>query len=139
MKSATVALLLTLGLAGAAHAQSQPRYDLDGDGKITKAEFRSVQVEQTMRLDRNKDGRLERTETKTLEAMAKTFGGKAAQARINGLWALADTNGDAAITRVEAGAAADKRFPTYDLNKDGWLNEPEIEAVRKRSVNARQG
>lgn len=132
-----IAALLFAAVAGQAHAQQRPRYDLDGDGQITKAEFRSVQVEQTMRLDRNKDGKVARTETKTLEAMAKTFGGKAAEARIASLWALADANGDAAITRAEAAAAADKRFPAYDANKDGWLNAAEIEAVRKRSIGQR--
>lgn len=136
MKTMIAAVLLA-ALAGQAHAQQRPRYDLDGDGQITKAEFRNVQIEQTMRLDRNKDGKLARTETKAAEAMIKTFGGKAAEARIAALWALADANGDAAITRAEAGAAADKRFPTYDLNKDGWLNTAEIEAVRKRSIGQR--
>lgn len=133
-----IAAVLMVALAGEAHAQQRPRYDLDGDGKITRDEFSSVQIAQTMRLDRNGDGRLARTETRSVEAMIKTFGGKAAEARIAALWALADANGDAVITRAEAGAAANKRFPAYDLNKDGWLNSAEIEAVRKRSIGQRQ-
>lgn len=132
-----IAGLLLAALAGQAHAQQRPNYDLDGDGQISKAEFRSVQIEQTMRLDRDKDGRLARTETRTVEALAKTFGGKAMEARIAALWALADADRDGAITRAEAGAAADKRFPVYDANKDGWLNAAEIEAVRKRSIGQR--
>lgn len=132
-----LAIAVLLCVAAPAHAQQRPRYDLDGDGKVSRDEFRSTQIEQTMRLDRDKDGRVTREETRALEGMAKAFGGKAAEARIAGLWALTDANGDGAITRAEAAAAADKRFPTYDLNKDGWLSTAELEAARKRSAGSR--
>jgi Ca2+-binding EF-hand superfamily protein len=132
-----LAIAVLVCAANPAFAQQRPRYDLNGDGKVSKEEFRSVQIAQTMRLDRDKDGRVTREETRALEGMAKAFGGKAAAARIAGLWTLTDTNRDSAITRAEAGAATDKRFPTYDLNKDGALSTAELEAIRKRSPGAR--
>ena len=138
MKTAfAAALLISAALAGAAQAQGRPRYDLDGDGKVTPAEFRAVQVEQTMKLDRDKDGRVTREETRALETMAKTLGGQKAGARIATLWRLADANNDGAITRAEAAAAADRRFPVYDLDKNGALSAVELEAVRKRSPAAK--
>lgn len=130
--------LLVLGLsAAAATPQTRPRFDLDRDGKVTRDEFRTVRVEQIMRLDRDRDGRVTRGESRAVEGIARVLGGKAARARMDELWTLGDANRDGALTREEAASVADRRFPLYDHNKDGWLDPAELVAVRTAAPSPR--
>jgi Ca2+-binding EF-hand superfamily protein len=97
--------------------------DTDGDGRISEAERRAAQAAQFARADRNGDGRLDAAEIAAMRDRLARFTA-AADAGIaemaerrdrdrdgalsleeytatGPLWALADTDGDGAISRAE--------------------------------------
>lgn len=131
--------MATFALACAASpalAQLGVRYDRDGDGKVTRDEFRAARVTQIMQLDRDKDGRVTRAESRAVTGLARAIGGKAAIARLEEVWTLGDTDRDGVVTREEAARLVEARFPLYDRNRDGWLGAGEMEAVRRGAPDA---
>ena len=130
-------LLITavfLARAGSAHAQMGrgPNPDLDGDGKVTLAEFKKLQADTMLeRLDANKDGKITKAESKPMEDLAARFGGAKATARIGEMWSRGDTNKDAALSRAELDAGSKRRFDAGDTNHDGWLSKDELATMRK--------
>lgn len=124
-------LLLAAGLfsvASVAQAQMAPgaSYDLNGDGKVTAAEFKTVQTGVTLkRVDTNRDGKIAKDE---LQAVA---GGGARGGMAAMMFSRRDTDKDGFISRAEMEVAAQGRFEKADSNKDGWLNKDEIESLRQ--------
>lgn len=127
MKALSLAAVLA-ALAGAAHAQSAlESLDLDGDGRVSLAEFSQVENDATLdRLDVDKDGRISRAEMKPVTDREPE--GSDRQGRLDRMWARSDLNGDGFIDRDELDAAAQRRFERRDANKDGWLTENELSA-----------
>lgn len=123
-----------LAMASSAHAQMGrgPSPDLDRDGKVTFAEFKTAQADRMMqRLDANKDGRISKAESKVMEDMAQRFGGADAAARIAQMWTLGDTNKDSLLSRAELEAGSKRRFDAADSNHDGWLSQGELLTMRQ--------
>ncbi len=124
-------LLLAAGLFGVASiAQAQMAtgvtYDLNGDGKVTAAEFKTVQTGAMLkRVDINKDGRIAKDEIQSV-AGGGARGGMAAM-----MFSRRDTDKDGFISRAEMEVGAQGRFEKADSNKDGWLNKDEIASMRQ--------
>lgn len=97
------------------------RIDANGDGVISRAEFRNVQAARWTQIDRNNDGflteadfphRAERRVTAHLRQIADL-----------------DTNGDGRIGRDEFVNGNAQAFTRVDGNADGVLTRSELEAA----------
>lgn len=97
------------------------RIDVDGDGVISIAEYRALQIARWPRIDRNGDGYL------TLEDFPRFAEGRARRL-LAGIAAL-DANGDGRISRDEFVNGPAPLFHRADRNADGVLTRPELEAA----------
>ena len=119
MKLAALALVTTLGLAGAAYAEpAHPR-----------GQLHQLLLE---RFDRNHDGRLEPKERKrairALRKLARRMAmqeqrGEARGARGRGLIRRFDTNGDRVVGPEEMPPGLARKLRPLDQNRDGWLDD----------------
>ena len=122
MKALSLAAVMAL-LAGTAQAQAGA--DLDGDGRVSAAEFGKAENEAMLRrLDADRDGRISRLEMKPVSDRLPE--GSDRQGRIDRMWARSDLNGDGFIDQAELDAAAKRRFDRRDADKDGWLTGSEL-------------
>ncbi|MBL8774173.1 MAG: hypothetical protein JNK30_22485 [Phenylobacterium sp.] len=123
------ALALAAALLAATPAAAQPMglagLDGDRDGRITRAEYRSGFVGESMKFDRNGDGRVTRGE---LPALARLPGAKGIVDRV---FRGNDADGDGALSRAELTARAEVRFRELDTTADGHLDAAEIKAARR--------
>jgi len=119
--AATVSLL-----CGAAYAQTPlAAADLDGDGRVSLAEFsRSENAAMLKRLDADGDGRISRQEMKPVADREPE--GSDRQGRLDRMWARSDLDGDGFLNAAELDAAAKRRFGRRDRDKDGWLSASEL-------------
>ncbi|WP_246606599.1 EF-hand domain-containing protein [Novilysobacter antarcticus] len=157
----TSALAVAMLLAGAAMAAppaatgkdgaESPRHDrwltLDAnkDGVIDRSEAAKHPrlAEMFDRLDRNSDGKLERSELQPTRGKRGRRGGHAGD-RANGMghwgghggmarYVALDTDGDGRISKLEADASPlATRFAEIDTNKDGYLVRSELQADGER-------
>ena len=126
MKHVVLASVMTF-VAGAAQAQMwAPNPDLNKDGKVTLSEFQQTQANGILRLDADKDGKITRAEAKSLADRAPN-----GAAMVDRIWSRLDANKDGVITRAEIDAGAKRRFDLGDTNKDGSLSKDEIQALRQ--------
>lgn len=94
------------------------RADLDGDGKVTKAEYLKSQFD---RMDRNKDGVIDEKDFAEMPAgMAD---------RMKERVMRADANGDGKVTPEEYAQSAGRLFDRFDTNGDGVITKDEAEAA----------
>lgn len=141
-RSLIAALFLVPALGFAADNTTAPKgeragyfkkADADGNGALSRAE-----VEKSLprlankfdQIDSNKDGQLSRGE---LYAWNKAHRGER-QAKAAERFKHADTDGDGAISRAEAGKHAPrlaKKFDQIDSNQDGKLTQDELRAYRE--------
>jgi len=134
MPRAAVFALIAACVAAPAAAQQKGLgpADVNGDGKLTREENRSAAVKELLKYDKNKDGRVMQAE---LPAMAKMPGVRGQVAQI---WKVYDSSGDGAVSREEVTAVAERNFTQADANRDGALDQAEIDAARKAAEAARK-
>jgi len=90
------------------------QYDLNGDGKISRAEFAAVRTLCFLRLDANGDSALTREEIqRTLRQPPARW--------LEETFARLDESGDGAIDRGEFDRGSDRLFQFADVNRDGML------------------
>ena len=145
MKKVTQTFALILLTGGAVLAVGKPvdrmidQLDNDGDGMISAEEFQPPRRRGMIEhMDVNKDG------TVTMEEINQQIADRQTKmadrqeketARLHAFFSDADTDGDGAVTREEAQAAA---FNRVDENSDGYLTEEEFRKA-KRSGRGRHG
>src|SRR5690606_39057876 len=131
----TGALLL---LATAAHAQADGRFfdaaDANGDGVVTRDEYRAARAHAFARLDRNGDGYLDERDS----ARRRSVGRRAGD-RVDALRAELDANRDGRISEREFVGGALPGFDRLDTDGNGELDADEIAAVQQRARSARRG
>ena len=125
-----IALLSGLmGLSLAAPASAQPSnlagFDVDKDGRTSRAEYRIGLVSETMKYDKNRDGRVTVSE---LPGFTRLPGVKGVVEKV---FKANDRSGDGALSPDELEARAEVRFGELDTNRDGYLNQAEIKAGRR--------
>lgn len=137
--------------AGHRHGMFQ-HLDANKDGKVTKAEAKTVADARFAKLDANKDGAITQEEAKKFhETMRaehqkkradqgddKSCAGKGDEKHAHrgaGLFKMSDANNDGKITRAEAAKMEEKRFARLDANKDGVITQEEAKAAHKNRRN----
>ena len=95
------------------------RFDVNGDGQITKEEVTTVTAEKVKTFDANADGSLSLEEYKALWTDAMNE-------RIVRSFQFHDPDGDAQVTLEEYAAPADKMFVHFDRNGDGTIAADEF-------------
>jgi len=110
------------------------RYDTDGDGKVSLAEYETGRQAMFARMDADNNGSISFAEIdameQRMESMGNGRGGDRMKARMEALKA-ADTNGDQAVSADEYKAASDAEFKTLDTNGDGFIDATEASAAMK--------
>jgi Ca2+-binding EF-hand superfamily protein len=106
---------------GKGPGQGAAKLDKDGDGKLTKAEAPPRMQQRFDELDVNKDGVLDQQE---LQAARASHGGGG-----GGMIARLDKNGDGKVTKDEAPAPMQQHFDALDANKDGAIDQQELQAA----------
>ena len=101
--------------------------DADGDGRLVREELPEQMQGRFDRLDANQDGVIDDDELKQLSQRGR--GGMMSR-----LFA-ADADGDGRISREEAPERMERSFDRMDSNGDGFIDEEEIERMRKRFQN----
>lgn len=140
MRISTYILAATI-LAGCvaispAHAQGQrdpaqllERADLNGDGRITRAEYREARSRLFDRLDRNKDGVINKDDAPRRRLMRRS-----GSDRFQELLAYMDRDGDGRVTRDEFVNGPTPMFDHADTNGDGVVDARELAAFREAAA-----
>ncbi len=135
MKTFLIPALATVLAAGGAVAQTAApqaaqalfqKADVDGDGRLTRAEFDAARQGRFAQADADHDGRLAMTELRALRPEgASQPQRRPSMDQIQKLRAI-DRNGDRAIDAAEFRAIGDERFASVDRNRDGSIGRDEI-------------
>lgn len=117
---ASVAALLATSSFALAQDRGQDRggfahLDRDGNGIVTREEFRASALAHFDEIDQDHDGRVIPAE---MAAFAKDQAAKR--------FAREDKNGDGQLSRAEAAPMPDEVFARLDANKDGQLSPEEL-------------
>jgi Ca2+-binding EF-hand superfamily protein len=106
--------------------------DKDNDGKVTLAEANAIAASKFAAADTNKDGYLDAAE----KAAARVGIGPRRQGAGPGPKgagpARFDKNGDGKVSKDEAPARMKEHFDAIDTNKDGSLDQQELQAARAK-------
>ena len=101
------------------HDEGWKAYDLNGDGRISRAEFWAVRNSCFVRYDANEDGALTRGE------LRRAFPADQAE-RLEAVFLRMDRDGDGQITRKEFDRESEALFRFLDTNADGVIAGLEI-------------
>jgi Ca2+-binding EF-hand superfamily protein len=105
--------------------------DANGDGSITREEFRAARIEQFARFDRNGDGYLDSNDIpkRALARREQNGGG-------GGMLGQFDTNGDGKVSKDEFVNGPTLMFDRADADKNGVLDAKEIAAAKEAAKAA---
>ncbi|MCA0978594.1 hypothetical protein LCM19_09475 [Qipengyuania flava] len=124
-------------------AMHQARKNRRSEANEARAEQRQARMaERFARMDADQSGGLSQAELKAMHEMRGKRGGEAREERRGGkrghhgrggmrMLAMADSNGDKAISRTEFTAAATARFDRADANGDGTVTAAERKEARE--------
>jgi Ca2+-binding EF-hand superfamily protein len=138
-----------MAMGGGMKRPPMPNFDLNGDGKITLAEFQQSHADRMMRLDANKDGKITEAEFMARPGMMDHDGPppppgedrwkrdgdhpmrhkmmEKMRAEHQGMmFDMLDANDDGAISRDEIDRMTAKQFKRLDKNHDGVLTGDEL-------------
>lgn len=124
------------------------RFDVDKDGKVTRAEFDTRIEEFFARADLDGDGQITDADLPPMlrdrgilsgeGQVGRRYGRRGRRgARFLRMLRGADANRDNVITLDEAKAAAAKRFERFDANKDGVVERADLDALKAEAVDYR--
>ena len=116
---------LTLATPALAQPADMAGMDTNKDGRTSRVEYRIGLVSETMKYDKNRDGRVMVSE---LPGVLRLPGIKGAVQKV---FRSNDTSGDGALSADELTARAEVRFGELDNNKDGYLDAAEIKGGRR--------
>lgn len=130
--AAIVAAMLVTGAPANAQTGADvfDKADLNGDGKITRAEFDTARESAFRKMDRNGDGVLAKADfprASRSPRFAEKFG--ALQGR-------ADVNHDGVVSRAEYQSNGAAHFGLADSNHDGAIDRAELEKLRSKAKNS---
>lgn len=106
--------------------------DTNGDGLVTREEFKASRSARFKQMDRNGDGAISRDDFGRI----LKFRPDAAQ-RLDQMLAEADANHDGRLTRAELDQAPVPMFERADANGDDRIDAQERAAAKDRAQNAR--
>jgi len=109
--------------------QMLERADLDGDGRITRAEYTEARSRSFEQFDRNKDGYLDKADASG-RRFGRNRGGGGAGERLQQAMDFIDTDGDGRISRDEFVGGRAIMFDRADANGDNVIDEGEMRAFR---------
>lgn len=117
------------------------RFDVNGDGAITKDEIAAAAVNHFNEADSNGDGQLSAEE---MAAMAQSNHAERMSERIARRIERHDTNGDGMLSLEEAtaiagGDRAERMFEHLDADGDGTITQAEAEAAKGKRGHGRYG
>ncbi|NBZ87687.1 EF-hand domain-containing protein [Stagnihabitans tardus] len=101
--------------------------DADKDGKVTQAEFEAWRTSRLVSVDADKDGKLSVDE---LVAARMKEAETRAKAMAERMIARQDTDKDGKLSAEELVAAPMPGFEMLDANKDGAIDQAEMQAMR---------
>lgn len=114
-------------------------FDVDRDGKITKAEFLDRVKKRFAQFDLNNDGRLTDDDLPPLmrgqNILAKASAGTLGR-RFGWLRGV-EVDAQGGITQQAVLVVAEKRFAFFDRNKDGVIDSADLDALRKDNLDYR--
>jgi hypothetical protein len=111
------------------------RFDNNGDGKITNAEFLKVGMDDFQAFDANKDGSVSKSEFLDPKPHRLTKANADELAEAKKIWVQQfdrlDTDKNGALSKAEHEKAGQRSFARMDANKDGAITLAEMGAVAK--------
>ncbi len=120
--------LLILPVAMAGGAKKLETMDANGDGKVSRVEYRKAAETTFRQMDKNRDGVVS---AKELNAAVEQLDGDKVAYRAK--WRAMDRNADGRISGSEQSSATYTEFSEMDTDKDGVLTQQELEAAHQRA------
>lgn len=112
---------------GGGHDGMQEMMDVNGDGSVSRDEFKSFHSDHFKKADKNNDGNLDAPEFAMLSKIMAEERAKAMelakQKRMKRHFDKADTDKNGKISKAEFEAIGERHFTRMDHNDDGSLNQ----------------
>lgn len=118
------------GGPGKGGASMLERYDADGDGTVSRAEFESNHADRFGKADVNADGTLSLEEFNAYVQSRRDD-------RIRMMHERLDANKDGVVSAEEIDAVSSDRFGRLDRNNDGVITQDEVAWMGKKGYRGR--